>query len=288
MEEGRRGETIATYERLLQFNRHDLEVCKVLEQLYAQEGLESKRKHVNEIIARLEPDNLHALSYLGKQQFAERRFVEAQQTWEKILQRDTAWAEAYFYLGAVQAESAQGDAAVETFQRALAVSMVSDGEGLGERRPEPRQAGEMQLAETFTAWEHVLTQGMTYAHAQARFQQARQVMAHWYVRQGQEELQRDDAEGAIAHLRWVGVLTPADAVARGLLKQAQTSLTFEQGIGYYQAQDYVQASRCFRETLTLDPEHEKAKRYLRYAQQCLEGGVSERFRHLDLGDREKS
>ena len=254
----------------------------------SEEGLESERKHVNEIIARLEPDNLHALSYLGKQQFAERCFVEAQQSWEQILQRDAAWAEAYFYLGAVQAESTQGDAAVQTFQRALSLSILDGEEGHGGRTPETRQAAEAQLAATFTAWEHVLTQGTTYTHAQARFQQARQVMAHRYVTQGQEKLQRDDAEGAIAHLRWVNALTPMDAVASGMLKQAQTSLTFAEGIHYYQEQDYVQALRCFRETLTLDPDHEKAKRYLRYAQQCPEGGVSERFRHLDLGDREKS
>jgi tetratricopeptide (TPR) repeat protein len=115
----------------------------------------------------------------------------------------------------------------------------------------------------------------------------RQVMAQRYVMQGQESLQREDAQEAISHLRWVGALTPRDDAARTLLKQAQTSLTFDHGIRYYQVQDYVQALRCFRDTLALDPEHEKAKRYLRYAQQCLEGGVSERFRHLDLGDREK-
>jgi DNA-binding beta-propeller fold protein YncE len=287
LEEGRRSETIATYERLLQLNRHDLEVCKALEQLYTEEGLESKRQQVNEIIARLEPGNLPALSYLGKQQFAERRFVEAQQTWEKILQCDAAWAEAYFYLGAVQAECGQGDAAVQTFQRAFSL-MMHDEEGTGGRTPETRQAAESQLAATFRAWDDVLTQGVAYEHAQARFQQARQVMAQQYVMHGQEELQRDDAEGAIAHLRWVNALTPTDAVASGLLKQAHTSLAFEQGMRYYQAQDYVQALRCFRETLILDLDHEKAKRYLRYAQQCLEGGVSERFRHLDLGDREKS
>jgi tetratricopeptide (TPR) repeat protein len=177
---------------------------------------------------------------------------------------------------------------VQTFQRALSLSILDDKEEDGERTPETRQSAEAQLAATFTAWERVLTQGMTYTHAQARFQQARQVMAHQYVTQGQEDLQRDDAEGAIAHLRWVNALTPTDAVASRLLKQAQTSLTFEEGIHHYQAQDYVQALRCFRETLILDPEHERAKRYLRYAQQCLAGGVSERFRHLDLGDREKS
>jgi DNA-binding beta-propeller fold protein YncE/Flp pilus assembly protein TadD len=288
LEEGRRSETIATYERLLQSNRHDVEVCKALEHLYAQEGIESKRKHVNEIIARLEPDNLHALSYLGKQQFAERRFVEAQQTWEKILQRDAAWAEAHFYLGAVQAEIDQGDVAVQTFQRALALSIMGDEERTQEQTPERRHVAEAQLASTFAVWQEILTQETTYERAQASFQQARQVMAHRYVTRGQNELQRDDAEEAIAHLRWVSALTPMDAVASGLLKQAKTSLTFEQGIRYYQAQDYVQALRCFRETLLLDPDHEKAKRYLRYAQQCLEGGVSERFRHLDLGDREKN
>jgi DNA-binding beta-propeller fold protein YncE/Flp pilus assembly protein TadD len=288
MEEGRRSETIATYERLLQFNRHDLDVCKALEHLYAQEGLESKRTQVNEIIARLEPDNLHALSYLGKQQFAEHRFVEAQQTWEKILHRDATWAEAYFYLGAVQAESGQEEAARHAFQHALSLGIMRSGEGAGERTPDSRHAAEAQLAATVTAWEKVLAQGMAYERAQAKFQQARQVMAQGYVARGQEELQRDDAEEAIAHLRWVTALTPMDAVASGLVKQAQTSLTFEHGIRYYQAQDYVQALRCFRETLVLDPDHEKAKRYLRYAQQCLEGGVSERFRHLDLGDREKN
>ena len=287
MEEGHVGETIATYERLLQFNRHDVEVCKALEQLYAQEGLESKRQQVNEVIARLEPDNLHALSYLGKQQFAERRFAEAQQTWEKILHQEPTWAEAYFYLGAVQAESAQGEAAMHAFQRAISLATTGQGELARELAPESGHLAEAQLAATITVWEEVLTQGMVYVSALASFQQVRQAMAQRYVTRGQASLQREDAQEAIAHLRWVSALAPPDDAARALLKQAQTSLTFEHGIRYYQAQDYVQALRCFRDTLALDPEHEKAKRYLRYAQQCLEGGVSERFRHLDLGDREK-
>jgi DNA-binding beta-propeller fold protein YncE len=286
-EEGHIGETIATYERLLQLNRSDVEVCKALEHLYAQEGLESKRQQVNEVIARLEPDNLHALSYLGKQQFAERRFVEAQQTWEKILQQDATWAEAFFYMGAVQAERIQGEAAVHAFQRALSLAITGHGEVAAEQTLETRPVAEARLEATITAWEKVLTRGMLYPHALASFQQVRQVMAQRYMMQGQESLQREDAQEAIAHLRWVGALTPRDDAARTLLKQAQTSLTFDHGIRYYQVQDYVQALRCFRETLALDPEHEKAKRYLRYAQQCLEGGVSERFRHLDLGDRGK-
>ena len=288
MEEGHIGETIATYERLWQFNRHDVEVCKALERLYEQEGLDSKRKQVNEIIARLEPDNLQALSYLGKQQFAERRFVEAQQSWERILHQDASWAEAYFYLGAVQAESGQWEAAVEAFQRAFSASISGNAKSAAAWTPETGPTAEARLASSVAAWEKVLTQGVIYEHALARFQQARQVMAQRYVMRGREELERDDATEAIAHLRWVSVLSPTDTLAQGLLKQAQTNLTFEHGIRYYQAQDYVQALRCFRETLTLDPDHEKAKRYLRYAQQCLEGGVSDRFRHLDLGDREKS
>ena len=288
MEEGHIGQTIATYERLLQLNRSDVDVCKVLEHLYAQEGLESKRQQVNEVIARLEPNNLHALSYLGKQLFAERRFVEAQQTWEKILQQDATRAEAFFYMGAVQAERAEGEAAEHAFQRALSLVTTGHTEATGAQTSETRSMAEARLEATITAWEKVLTHGMTYAQALASFQQVRQVMAHRYVMQGRQSLQREDAQEAIAHLRWVGALTPRDDTARTLLKQAQTSLAFDHGLRYYQAQDYVQAQRCFRETLALDPEHEKAKRYLRYAQQCLEGGVSERFRHLDLGDREKS
>jgi DNA-binding beta-propeller fold protein YncE/lipoprotein NlpI len=288
MEEGRIRDTIATYERLLQVNRHDLDVCKALETLYEQEGLESKRQQVNEIIARLEPDNLHALSYLGKQQFAERRFVEAQQTWETILGQDAAWAETYFYLGAVQAERGHEAAAMSAYQRALTLVIAGYGQVAEEPMSASEHTAEAQLAVVVTSWKKVLTQGTRYDQALASFQQARQVFAQHYVTRGQECLQRDDAREAIAHLRWVGALTPGDDVARALLKQAQTSLTFVQGIRYYQAQDYVQALRCFRDTLALDPEHEKARRYLRYAQQCLEGGVSERFRHLDLGDREKS
>jgi tetratricopeptide (TPR) repeat protein len=287
LEEGRIGETITTYERLWQFNRHDLEVCKALEQLYAQRGLESKRQQLNEIIARLEPDNLHALSYLGKQQFAERRFAEAQQTWEKVLHRDGTWAEAYFYLGAVQAESGQAEAAVSTFQRALALGITDNWQAAAELGSETAQAAEVQLAALVTAWEKVLDQGKSYERGRVSFQHARQAMAQQYVVHGQESLQRDDAQEAIAHLRWVNALIPTDDLARTLLKQAQTSLMFDHGIRHYQAQDYVQALRCFRETLALDPEHEKAKRYLRYAQQCLEGGITERFRHLDLGEREK-
>ncbi|HSF31391.1 MAG TPA: 6-bladed beta-propeller [Candidatus Tectomicrobia bacterium] len=288
MEEGRIGETIATYERLLQFNRHDLDVCKALEHLYTQRGLESKRQQVNEIIARLEPDNVHALSYLGKQQFAERRFAEAQQTWEKVLHHDATWAEAYFYLGAVQAESGQADAAVSAFQRALSLEIMDNREVADEQRSETDHAAGAQLAAMVMAWEKVLVQGMSSERARASFHDARQAMAQQYVTRGQNSLQRDDPQAAIADLRWVTALIPADDAARALLKQAQTSLMFEHGIRYYQGQDYVQALRCFRETLALDPEHDKAKRYLRYAQQCLEGGVSERFRHLDLGDREKS
>jgi DNA-binding beta-propeller fold protein YncE/Flp pilus assembly protein TadD len=287
MEEGRIPETIATYERLLQFNRHDLDVCKALENLYEQEGLESKRKQVNEIIARLEPDNLHALSYLGTQQFTERRFADAQQTWEKILRQDVGWAEAYFYLGAVQAERGQQGAAMSAYQRALALTITGFGDVEAEQISASGHTAEAQLAGVVTSWENVLTQGTTYEQALTGFQRARQAMAQHYVRQGQEDLQRDDAKEAITSLRWVSALTPGDDSARTLLKQAQTSLTFDHGIRYYQAQDYVQALRCFRQTLALDPEHERAKRYLRYAQQCLEGGVSERFRHLDLGDREK-
>jgi DNA-binding beta-propeller fold protein YncE/Flp pilus assembly protein TadD len=288
MDEGRIGETIATYERLLQFNRHDLAVCKALEDLYEQEGLESKRKQVNEIIARLEPDNIDALSYLGKQQFSERRFVEAQHTWEKILQQDASWAEADFYLGAVQAERGHKEAAMSAYQRALALVIAGDGHVAEEQVSESGHTPEALLAMVVIVWEKILTEGTQYAQALASFQEARQVLAEHYVARGQESLQRDDAEAAITHLRWVSALTPGNDAARLLLKQAQTSLTFDHGIGYYQVQDYVQALRCFRETLALDPEHEKAKRYLRYAQQCLEGGVSERFRHLDLGDREKN
>jgi tetratricopeptide (TPR) repeat protein len=252
MEEGHIGETIATYERLLQLNRSDVDVCKALDHLYAQEGLESKRQQVNEVIARLEPGNLHALSYLGKQQFTEHRFAEAQQTWEKILQQDATWAEASFYMGAVLAETAQGEAAVHAFQRALSLATTGHGAIAGEQTPETRSVAEAQLEATIKAWEQVLTRGMAYARALASFQQVRQVMAQRYVMQGQESLQREDAQEAITHLRWVGA-HPGDDAARTLLKQAQTSLTFDHGIRYYQAQDYVQALRCFRETLALDP-----------------------------------
>jgi DNA-binding beta-propeller fold protein YncE/Flp pilus assembly protein TadD len=288
MEEGRVQETIATYERLLQSNRHDLDVCKALEHLYAREGLERKRQHVNETIARLEPDNLYALSYLGKQQFGERRFGEAQHTWEKILHQDASWAEAYFYSGAVQAEQGHAEAAVSAFQRALTLVITGHGDTAEVQTSDAGSASGTPLAVAVSSWEEVLAQGAGYEQARASFQEARQVLARRYVEQGQECLRQEAAKEAISHLRWVSPLTPEDDAARTLLKQAQTGLTFEQGIRHYQAQDYVQALRCFRDTLALDPEHEKAKRYLRYAQQCLEGGVSERFRHLDLGDREKS
>lgn len=288
MEEGRVGDTITTYEHLLQFDRHDLEVCKTLETLYEQEGLENKRKQVNEIIAHLEPENLHALSYLGKQLLAERRWVEAQQTWERILLQDPTWAEAHFHLAVVQAELGQHESAIMAFQQALSHAITSLQRGSEELSAESRTTAESRLGVLIDAWEKILAQGPHYAQAQLSFPQARQQLAQNYVRQGQEHLQRDDANAAIIHLRWVGPLTPTDEAARTLLKEAQTSLTFEQGLRYYQTQEYVQALSCFRETLALDPEHDKAKRYLRYAQQCLEGGVSERFRHLDLGDREKN
>ena len=253
-----------------------------------RKGSRVKRKQVNEIIARLEPDNLHALSYLGKQQFTERRFTDAQATWETILRRDATWAEAYFYLGAVQAERAHAEAAMIAYRRALSMVIGRYENVDDEEIAEAERIAEAQLAGVVMVWEQVLTQGTVYERALARFQQARQALAQHLVTQGQEHLQHDNAKEAIAHLRWVSVLTPEDGAVRLLLMQAQTSLTFDHGMRYYQAQDYLQALRYFRETLVLDPEHVRARRYLRYAQQCLEGGVSERFRHLDLGDREKN
>ncbi len=283
LDEGHIRETISTYERLLHLDRNDVEVCKALETLYEQEGLESERQQVNEIIVRLEPDNLHALSYLGRQQFDEHRFAEAQQTWERVLRQDPAWAEGYFYLGAVQAERGEVEPALNSYQHALSLVMGTHQDTSDEQTSDTPHP----LEPLVTTWEKVLTEAAHCARALASFQEARRTLAQRYITQGREHLQRDDAKGAIPYLRWVNTLNPAEDSARALLKLAQTSVTFERGFRYYQAQEYVEALRCFRETLALDPEHEKAKRYLRYAQQCLEGGFSERFRHLDLGDREK-
>lgn len=123
--EGRIHDTIATYERLLRLDRDNLEICKVLDNLYEREGLEGKRKRVNESIARLEPDNLQALSYLGQHQFAERCFAEAQQTWERLLQQQPEWPAAHFYLAAVRAECGQGEVALHAFHQALSLVIES-------------------------------------------------------------------------------------------------------------------------------------------------------------------
>jgi tetratricopeptide (TPR) repeat protein len=264
-----------------------------LESLYEQEGLESKRQQVNEVIARLEPDNLRALSFLGKQQFAEQLFAQAQQTWEHVLRQDPTWAEGYFYLGGVLAERGDVEPALTAYERALSL-LINAPPGLSEEGM-PDTAGASggpvrippQGAALVKVWEQALTAGAHHERALASFWEARHRLAHQFVTQGRQHLQRDDAEAAMAHLCWVRALNPMDDTARALLKQAQTSLTFDRGVRSYQAQEYVGAIRWFRETLALDPEHEKAKRHLRYAQQCLEGGLSERLRHLDLGEREK-
>ncbi|MBI3328120.1 MAG: hypothetical protein HYZ81_15640 [Nitrospinae bacterium] len=293
LEAGRIDETISTYEHLLHLDRTDVEVCKALEILYAREGLEEKRTLVNEIIARLEPENLHALSYLGKQQLAEHRFEDAQQTWERILYQDPERAEGYFYRGAVLAERGEVEQAQASYHRALALEIkarqvrsdeppsdAARADGGAVRDPSP-------LESVMNLWERVLTESVRSERALTSFREARRTLAQQHVTQGHAHLQRDDSEAALAYLRWVTALNPADDTGRALLTQAQTRLTFDRGLRYYEAQEYVEAIRWFQETLALDGEHEKAKRYLRYAQQCLEGGVSERFRHLDLGDREK-
>ncbi|HXH12057.1 MAG TPA: 6-bladed beta-propeller [Alphaproteobacteria bacterium] len=281
--EGRIHDTITIYERLLRFDRDNLEVCKVLDNLYEREGLEGKRKQVNESIARLEPDNLQALSYLGQHQFAERRFAEAQQTWERILQQQPEWPEARFYLAAVRAERGQVEAALDAFHQALSLVIESYQPLAAAWRIDAEPPIEVQLAAILEEKESILKLDVPYAQALASFRQARHMLARQYIRQGQEHLRHHGAAEALPHLRWANALDPANALASSLLKQVQISMTFDQGLRYYQAEEYVQALRCFRETLALDAEHEQAKRYLRYAQQCLEGGVSERFRHLDLG-----
>ena len=110
-----------------------------------RKGWRAKRQQVNEVIARLEPDNLHALSYLGKQLFAERRFVEAQQTWEKILQQDATRAEAYLLSGGRAGRDALRERPPSSaFQRAL--SLVTTGHDRGHRGTDRRRRDQMAEA----------------------------------------------------------------------------------------------------------------------------------------------
>lgn len=251
---GAHHDTITTYERLLRFDRDNL---------YERERLEGKRKQVNESIARLEPDNLQALWYLGQHQFAARRFAEAQQIWERILQQQPESPEAHFYLAAVRAECGQVEVALHAFHRALSLVIESYQPLAAAWRIDAEPPIEAQLAAIIDGRESIPKQDVPYAQALANFRQARHMRAQQYTRQGHEHLQHHGATEALPYLRWANAFNAANALASSLLKQVQMSMTFDPGLRYYQVEEYVQALRCFRETLALDPEHEPAKRYVR-------------------------
>jgi len=251
--EGRIHDTITTYERLLRFDRDNL---------YEREGLEGKRKQVNESIARLEPDNLQALWYLGQHHFAARRFAEAQPIWERILQQQPEWPVAHFYLAAVRAECGQVEVALHAFHQALSLVIESYQALAAAWRIDAEPPIEAQLAAIIEEREST-KQDVPYALALANFRQTRHIRAQQDTRQGHEHLQHHGATEALPYLRWANAFNAANALASSLLKQVQMSMTFDQGLRYYQVEEYVQALRCFRETLALDPEHAPAKRYVR-------------------------
>jgi len=131
IEEGHIGETIATYERLLQLNRSDVEPARH-SSICMHRKVGEQAPTGNEVIARLEPDNLHALSYLGKQQFAERRFVEPNKP-GRNLTAGCHMGGAFFYMGQCRPRG-PGGGRVHALQRALSLAITGHGRSLENRR----------------------------------------------------------------------------------------------------------------------------------------------------------
>ncbi len=276
---------IPLYEKILTLRKNDLAAWKILEDLYQREGLETKRAVVNQMIAKLEPTNVSALSYLGKLFVEEENFTEAATVWRRVIEYNPAEREGYFYLGVVAAEQGTVVEAHSYFQQAFAPLQTagdpSEGTELSEgEAPDP-------LQKLLQNWQDFFTRRPVYHQALQAFQTARLQMGQDHFARGKQLLEEGAFAEASAALRHAVTLVPEEQPFRELYIQAQSAFLFDKGMALYRVQHYAEAIPCFRKVLTLDPFHTEARKYLRYAQQCLEGDFNERFRQLDLREREK-
>jgi DNA-binding beta-propeller fold protein YncE/cytochrome c-type biogenesis protein CcmH/NrfG len=277
---------IPLYEQILVLKKDDLTACKILEDLYQREGMDAKRVMINQMIAKLEPTNTTALSYLGKLFIEEGKFVEAASVWRKAVQCAPAERDAYFYLGVVAAEQRERREADTYFQQALAPIQ------------RPRQATDQQalaaseeqedpLAQLLQHWQQFFSRCVTYQNALQAFQEARIHLAQDHFVQGKHCLEENAFAEAASAFHHAVTLVPEEQRFQEAYIQAQSALLFDRGMAHYKTQQYTEAIPYFRKILLLDPLHTEARKYLRYAQQCLEGHFHERFRQLDLREGER-
>ncbi|RMF93658.1 MAG: tetratricopeptide repeat protein, partial [Nitrospinota bacterium] len=277
---------IALYEQVLALKRNDLAVCKALEELYRREGMEDRRMQVNQTIARLEPRNLSALTYLGKALIARQELAEAATVWRQVLQVAPADRNGNFYLGLIAAETGKREEAAACFQQALAPLPTPQEEAALQAFLEEDYRDD-PLSRFLREWQEVLTTSSRYQGAGQVFQATRHHLAQEAFQRGKRYLEDGSFAQAVVTLRHAVSLVPEDERFQEAYRRAQTSLLFERGMHFYETQQYAEAISCFRKVLGVDPLHSTARRYLRYAQQCLEGDFSERFKQLDLREGEE-
>lgn len=154
--EGKIRDTIAVYEKLLEIDRNNLETCKTLSGLYSTEGMEAQGRKVNRTIARLEPENVMALSQIGKSQLYEGKFSRAADTWKKVIRVSPHNSDAYFYLGISEAQLADEESALNHFLKAIDLEednpekLIHTAPSCVERGEIPRAAIKLKLSHSMT------------------------------------------------------------------------------------------------------------------------------------------
>lgn len=154
--EGKIRDTIAVYEKLLEIDRNNLETCKTLSDLYSTEGMEAQSRKVNRTIARLEPENVMALSQIGKSQLYEGKFSRAADTWKKVIRVSPHNSDAYFYLGIAEAQLADEESALNHFLKAVDLEkddpekLIHTAPSCVERGEIPRAAIKLKLSHSMT------------------------------------------------------------------------------------------------------------------------------------------
>jgi tetratricopeptide (TPR) repeat protein len=325
-EEGETRETIFAYEKLLELDRNNLEVCKVLSELYQSEGLEDQSRRVNRTIARLEPGNVLALSQIGKNQLNEGKFSRSADTWKKVIRVSPHNSDAYFYLGMAEAQGTGESEAVNHFLKAFDLEeetlqgLINSADSCIKRKEMARAALKLKAAQSMEpdnrkiekmiermgeryeqelvsmarkglhsgfevallAWEQELNDRPSFNAARSAFRAARVKAGELLFDEAKREVGEGRQQAALPMLERVLKLQPGRDDAIELYREVRIDIAFKEGYSCYKDEDYSRAIDCFQQVLSIDPEHEDARKYLRYAYQCMEGGFRARFKHLDL------
>lgn len=144
------------------------------------------------------------------------------------------------------------------------------------------QGIDSSLKAALAFWENELKDQGNFQVAVSAFERARDRAGGDLFQRASKETESNDEEAALPKLVRALEFKPRDHTIKELLNEVRINIDFQKGYDCYKKEDYAQAIDHFQQVLSIDLEHAEARRYLRYANQCLEGGFKARFKHLDI------